>query len=443
MKILFVLPEYYPHSGGGISTYYQELMPVLKLQCTKIKILVGSGYTQSDKSFMQEGIEVEYLKPALYQHFLPKFSKYKIFPEVQKNLAAAWAMWEQAKNNKFDIIECTDFGLGFIPWLINHDRPVTIKMHGSTGQISTHDYKAEEELAADFVRQTELLFFTRCDLLQTYSKANQEFWQKQLPGKEIVHLYPVYNKSSEIFSYNERKTYGLVTGRIQQWKGPQVLCEASEILQASMPEVHWFGRDMSYQKIGISMKQHLAKQYPNSWDVKIKSKLPLPYKEIQGLQGKAKFGLIPSTWDMFNFTCLEFLSAGTLTVCSDGAGSSELIKNGVNGFTYPAQNAQALAGLLQGLDSISQEKYEQMAQQGQKTIRELLSPEVLVPAYMTCYHEAIKKFIPGKANNFMQTVYQPSNRYHQLDELLDLQPLRQLSIYNLKRLKSKILSLLN
>ncbi|MGI4019957.1 MAG: glycosyltransferase family 4 protein [Janthinobacterium lividum] len=443
MKILFILPEYYPHSGGGISTYYLELIPALKPYCTSIKVLVGSGYTQSIESFINNGIEICYLKPDLYKQYLPKFSKFSIFPELQRNIAAAWAMWEQVKDEDFDVVECTDFGLGFIPWIINNQKPVVIKMHGSTGQISTYDYKPEEQLAADFTRQTELLFFAQCNLLQTYSKANQVFWQKQFLEKEVVHLYPVYSKFTKTIPYPERTIYGLVTGRIQQWKGPKILCDAAEILKDKMPEIHWYGRDMAYTKHGTSMSQHLRTQYSNSWKVSIKTYNPIPNQEIYGLQAKAKFGLIPSTWDMFNFTCLEFLSVGTLTICSDGAGASELIENGVNGFKYAALDAQALSETLNKVAILSQKEYEQIASNGKETIGNLLSPEQLIPVHMEYYFKAIKNFIPATINDFLNEVYLPSNKTHKLDDLLDLQPLSLLLTYNLKRIKHKFFNKFN
>lgn len=443
MKILFILPEYYPHSGGGISTYYLELIPALKPYCTSIKVLVGSGYTQSIESFINNGIEVCYLKPDLYKQYLLKFSKFNIFPELQRNIAAAWAMWEQVKDEDFDLIECTDFGLGFIPWITYNNKPVVIKLHGSTGQISTYDYKPEEQLASDFARQTELLFFSKCNLLQTYSKANQAFWQKHLPDKEVVHLYPVYSKVTKTIPYSERTTFGLVTSRIQQWKGPEILCKAAEILKDKMPEIYWYGRDMAYTKHGASMNAYLNKQYPDSWNVSIKTYSPLPNLEIHDLQAKAKFGLITSTWDMFNFTCLEFLSVGTLTICSDGAGASELIENGVNGFKYAAQDAQALSETLHKAIALTQKEYEQITNNGKETIRNLLSPEQLIPAYLEYYYKAIKNFIHTPVNDFLNEVYLPSNKTHQLDELLDLQPLSLLSKYNLKRLKRKVLNKFN
>ncbi|RRN77723.1 hypothetical protein EIM50_18155, partial [Pseudoxanthomonas sp. SGD-10] len=192
MKLLFILPEYYPHSGGGISTYYQELVPSLLPFCSKIKIIVGSGYSQGGKKIDLGGIDVDYLKPELFQKYISKFSKYRIFPELLNNIAAAWAMWEQVKDDDFDAIECTDFGLAFIPWLIHHKKPVKIQLHGSTGQIGFFDPKISEELQTDFYRKIELLFFELADQLQTHSLANKSFWEQQLHNKTINYILPIY-----------------------------------------------------------------------------------------------------------------------------------------------------------------------------------------------------------------------------------------------------------
>jgi glycosyltransferase involved in cell wall biosynthesis len=188
------------------------------------------------------------------------------------------------------------------------------------------------------------------------------------------------------------------------------------------------------------MNQYLHQQYPDIWGTKIKTYNPVPNQEVYSLQAKAKFGLIPSTWDMFNFTCLEFLSAGTLTICSDGAGASELIKNGVNGLKYTAQDAKALSDVLIKANSLNQKEYKQIADNGKETIHNLLSPEVLIPAYLEYYFKTIKNFIPVTTNDFLNEIYLPSNRTHVLDDILDLQPLSLLSKYNLKRIKKRILN---
>ena len=59
---MFILPEYYPHSGAGISTYYQHYIKAIKPYCNRIKVLVGSGYLQGGNSLSVDGVEIEFLE---------------------------------------------------------------------------------------------------------------------------------------------------------------------------------------------------------------------------------------------------------------------------------------------------------------------------------------------------------------------------------------------
>jgi len=130
-----------------------------------------------------DNIEVEYLRVDLYHKYLNKFSKFDLLPEFKKNIAAAWAMFDQANAGEgFDIIECTDYGLGFMPWVINHKKPVITRLHGSTGQIHLHETKIPDSLLIDLIRQTELLLLPVCDRLITHSNANQKFWRRWISG---------------------------------------------------------------------------------------------------------------------------------------------------------------------------------------------------------------------------------------------------------------------
>ena len=47
MKLLIVTPEYPPDHGGGISTYYRDLVPALSAEGCEVTILKGSAYTKA------------------------------------------------------------------------------------------------------------------------------------------------------------------------------------------------------------------------------------------------------------------------------------------------------------------------------------------------------------------------------------------------------------
>ncbi|MDB5287597.1 MAG: hypothetical protein JWR05_2546 [Mucilaginibacter sp.] len=438
MKILFILPEYYPHSGGGISTYYEQYIRALQPYCTKIKVIVGSGYTQADDVFEHNGITVEYLKPALYQKYLNKFTLYNLLPDFKRDIAAAWAIWEQAKQGDgFDLIECTDFSLGFIPWVIDHTKPVVTRLHGCTGQISLHEYGIPVDLSTSFFQQTELLLLPKCDHLISHSEANRQFWNNTFNLNKVVKVNPVYTDVSKPLPLRQRESFGIITARLQRWKGPVELCKAYQLLPKDKPLIKWIGRDTIYEK-GITTGSYLEQNFSDIWGKHIIPHPPLPRAQILQLHQKAKFGLVPSTWDMFNFTCVEFMAAGIPVICSDGAGVVDMVQHNKNGFKYPAGNQQALAECIETINNISETDYNNIAGAAFETIKTELSPGTIIPVNLELYRSAISGFKPVSSNAYFDTLYKPSEQDYHISSILNKQPLKKLTKYYIHRLQSKL-----
>ncbi|MDB5109920.1 MAG: hypothetical protein JWR67_1034 [Mucilaginibacter sp.] len=438
MKILFILPEYYPHSGGGISTYYLHYIKALQPHCDEIKVIVGSGYTQANDIFEHEGITVEYLKPEIHEYYLNKFTQYDLLPEFKRNIASAWGMWQQASEGMdYDIIECTDFALGFIPWLIHHTKPVITRLHGSMGQISLHENTLSADLADLFIQQTELLLLPCCDQLISHSNANQLFWNNVLKSKSVVHISPVYNKLSQPLPLSNRDNNGLITARIQKWKGPIELCQAYRLLTTHKPFIKWIGNDKLYnnqQTTGSYLKSNFA----DVWDKYIVPQQPLSNTQIPAFQQKARFGIIPSTWDMFNFSCIEFMAAGTPVICSEGAGAVELIEHGINGFKYPANDIVALAECINAMCLLNDKAYMEMAKAAMERVKSTLSEDRIIPVNLQLYELALINFKPNSSNTYFDILYKPSELRHNISNILDKQPLKKLTPYYTKRVQQKL-----
>ena len=189
---------------------------------------------------------------------------------------------------------------------------------------------------------------------------------------------------------------------------------------------------------GIGTNAFLKNKYPGIWGKKIIYNKQAPNEQIISLQSKVKFGLIPSTWDMFNFSCAEFLAVGTPVICSDGAGASDLVEDGGNGFKYPAFDTHALADCMRRLNAMSAAEYQQMALMGINTIKERLSPETVLPINLDIYQNVIKNFQPGFTNDYLTGIYAPSEVQYHLGDILDKTSLKRLISYLLKRTRTKI-----
>ena len=437
MKILFILPEYYPHSGGGISTYYLHYIKALKSKVDKISVMVGSGYTQSDDIFNIDGVHIEYLKPDLYKRYKTKFSKFDLMPEYRNNIAASWAMWEQCNEGEgFDIIECTDFGLGFIPWLINHKIPIVTRLHGSAGQIDLHESQIGKSLYGDLNRQAELLLLRNAAKLITHSDVNKNYWKNILNTENLALIYPVYEDNQDTIPFKEKENYGIVCGRIQEWKGPDVLCKAIAEMQVK-PIVKWYGRDTPFNQ-KTSKNQQLTQDFPNIWGKYVLPEKPLPVAALVEIQKKAKFAIIPSTWDMYNFTGLEFLNVETALICSDGAGVSELIINGVNGYSYSKHNHTELADCIQKLLRLNEKEYTTLVKKGKETLFKELDSNTLLNQNIKVYQDILKIKIDSKTNDFIDEIFKPSEKIYSINTILNNIRLKTLIKYILNRMLTKI-----
>src|SRR3954469_23818543 len=163
MKLLFVIPEYLPHPGGGIATFYKNLLPYCVADGHSVRVVLASPYMQGTEHYVVDGVHVEQLDPERFERQLTALRRFAIFPELQRYLAAAWAAWEQADRGEgYDFVEATDFGLTFVPWVVTDTQStVQVQMHSSNGQIDSYDPREGFQLQAGVVRLIESALLRR------------------------------------------------------------------------------------------------------------------------------------------------------------------------------------------------------------------------------------------------------------------------------------------
>jgi glycosyltransferase involved in cell wall biosynthesis len=441
MKLLFVLPEYPPYSGGGIATFYKNTLPELAKQGHQVHVLVGSAFTSKLSSYEENGVTIDFLDTEALSLNLVRFNNYHAVPELQRHLAAAWTAWEQVKGGQgYDLVETTDWGLLFIPWVASPESPpAVVQLHGSVGQIDFYDPQHDSYLQGSFLRLLESGLLAVADELQTYSRSNAQAWS-QLSGRSVTYIPPALQPASTPEPL-VKSAEGLVVGRIQYWKGPTVLCEALRLLGKRAPALDWIGRDTVYRESSASMAAHLTHTYPDIWGVKVRPLGTLLPEETAKLQAKAQFIGVPSTWDVFNYTCAEGMAQAQTVLCSQGAGAADLIENGVNGLTFPADNPQALAESLDTLLSLSTEKRRQMGQAGQQIVQSKLNPNQIVQQRIEAYEKLLSRGkFPVRPNAWLLDAVSPNQPLDKPLSFLNRLPLRELSQYVLERGLKKLVS---
>ena len=347
MRIQILTPEY-DITGGGIATWYRALASEFCELGVDVRVIEGSGVCSEEvrAARVHSGVSVETLEHSRLVSWEKHFSAFEATPRLRRHIAAAWAMWEQADYGaNADIVEATDWGLLFVPPALEARRPLIIQCHGSIGQIADHDPVAGEETENLIVRLIERGVLSVASAIQTYSRTNAAFWRAET-GQDVAMIRPAWSSPSspKVHEVDDR---GLVVGRLQRWKGSAVLCEALRRLGSSAPSVDWFGRDTVWGERDHYTSEHLARTFPLVWGTKFFHYRQISPVEVARRQARALFNIVPSTWDVFNFTAVEAMASGRPTIVSTGAGASELIEDGVNGFLFAKEDADALAEAIE------------------------------------------------------------------------------------------------
>jgi len=430
VKILLITPEYPPDLGGGIVTFYRDLVPALRKQGCEISVLKGSAFVHGAEPYEYEGVGTLTLETPRYHQWLEQFAHFAMFPELRRHLAAAFALHEQAgEGDGFDAVEVTDWGLLFLPWVIQSKAQLLVQLHGSTGQIARQETADGRAAEGAFTLLLERAALAAAPRLSSYSSANVHWWQTVL-HRTVEYLPPPLGLKPAKFDKNIRTNKWLSVARIQEWKGPQVASAAWELLGDGAPRLEWIGRDTRQVTSGESMDASLRRNFPDAWGRMIQPMGQISPQEVQQRMRGAKAVLVPSTWDVFNLVAAEAMALGKVVVISDGAGAVDLVRHGVNGFVFPNNDAAALAELVQHVDKMNPEELDEIGQRAAATVRERLDPERIAAEKLELYRTLPK---PDAAQvSWLHKCLLPDRETNALTFLGAL-PLKELTAYVARR----------
>lgn len=388
MKLALIIPEW-GEVAGGLATYYRHLVPHLRNQGHEVHVFFGGSSVMDHSADNGQADDwVHCLQSAHYQQYLPQFEHLRALAGLDGHLAAAWGLWSQAQafagGKPWDLVECCDWGLGFMPWLAD-DTPLVVRLHASLGQIARTEKLPGQAAFQSVCSVVEQLGLYWADALVTYSNANAASWERRL-GQPVSVVRPAYPVEPVSRCLDAK---GLVSGKIQSWKGVEVLCQALE----RCPEVaiDWYGRDMPTHHQGRtrSMSQLMQQRYPNVWRTQLSAKGMVTPTELKTKRQGAAFVVVPSSWDVFNFTVVEAMAGAIPTVCSRGAGAGELISHGDNGLVFEPGDAAQLAECLQQLMAMGDDQRAAMGQAGRECVAQSLDPETQAARHIDHYQKTL------------------------------------------------------
>jgi len=509
LKLLYILSEYLPDSGGGIITHYARMLPQLVRRGHAVKVILASTGKLDHPTYEVDGVCVEPLQSRFLEKYKEGFTRWAGLDIFYYMLPVAWAAWAQAQENfDYDLVEVTDWALLFLPWVAAEKRaPVVVSLHGSCGQVDWFGKCEPRSLDGDLVRMVEAAALRGADVVHANSCANAEFWQEKT-GREIQVIPPAYgggtkadlttdytdklglqkgmatpgepelalsfqnpftselaqdsentsptcsaigpagaicaddggiesvggNQLADSAGFlagqsqaglpmdNQKLPYirtandliasgefsasvpireirgfhsapldapGLVVGRLQNWKGAEVLCKALRL--APEIEIEWAGGDTDWGTSGMKASEYLAANYPDVFGKRFRWIGRLDREKVAEKMQAAAFLVVPSLWDVFNLTVAEGMEAGLPMICSRAAGAEMLIQHGISGFLFDPAKPEELAGYLKQILEMSPVERNEMARNSQEAIKNLLGEDKILNLMEKSYGDAIKR----------------------------------------------------
>ena len=435
LKLLYILSEYLPESGGGIISHYARILPRLVERGHEVTVVLASKDKLGQPDYDIDGVRVRPLKAKFLEQYANRFGRWAGLDIFYYLLPVAWAACAQAQENfDYDLVEVTDWALLFLPWMATDKRaPVLVSLHGSCGQVDWFGKGEPRSLDGDLVRMVEAAALRGADVVHANSRANAEFWIAKT-GREIRVIPPAYggrnekaesvkfdsldpsrlalradlrslhltpapaldcgqNSSSPVTSHPLPATApqalkGLVVGRLQNWKGAEVLCKALRL--APEIEIEWVGGDTDWGTSGMKASEYLAASYPDVFGKKLHWIGRLDRKQVAEKMRGAGFLVVPSVWDVFNLTVAEGMEAGLPVICSRAAGAEMLIQHGISGFLFDPAKPEELADSLKLVAGMLEAERLKMGFSSQEAVKTHLNEEKFLNLLALSYGDAIK-----------------------------------------------------
>lgn len=403
--LALVLPD---SGGGGIYQYAQQLKHAL-IGHMDVHVVLADPYSSAGLGEGGAGFDnVEFEADWRVLREL-KRGPLSPFPQTIRMLATAFGAWRKVKELNPDVVELCDWPLSFAPAVLDQSIPYVVQCHGSMGQIAQHDPQAGNEFERAVVQLLEPQLISAAHSVQTYSSSNANFWEG-VAGRSVNMIRAPFTLPDMSDSDVQVVESGVVFGRLQRWKGPHVLCAALRNLGQSAPRIDWYGGVKPWDSSDWPTDRRLAADYPDVWGTTLCHHDALPRQQVGAIQSRALFNVVPSTWDVFNFTAVEAMAAGRPTIVSTAAGASELIVDGENGFLFESEDPLSLSAAIERIMTMSETQRAQIGKAGRHTIGTTLDPAVIAEQRVSAYNEVMRSFEtarPAKPNAWISDLISP------------------------------------
>jgi glycosyltransferase involved in cell wall biosynthesis len=184
---------------------------------------------------------------------------------------------------------------------------------------------------------------------------------------------PLIDPRASIF-HDKKEDFVLFAGRLETYKGPQVLIEAAKYLP----------KGTVIKIAGVGPEEEVLKQcVPPESAVQFLGFVP--GNELWRFMRKAKAVVVPSLWyEPFGLVALEAMCQGTPVIVSKRGGLPEIVGKSRAGFIVPPNDPRRLAGAIQQVVS-DETLFQDMGDAARLRAEEIGNPQAHLAKVMEMY----------------------------------------------------------
>jgi glycosyltransferase involved in cell wall biosynthesis len=394
LRIAFATPEYVTetHFDGGLANYIHRVSKTLAELGHDVHVVTLS--LKDEAEFDHAGVNVHrvMLKPAW--HMLNRATRYSLTTTLHwLNFSTQTyrKLKQLHRRDPFHLIQYPNYsfcGLLSIPLL----RATHVVRASSYQPAWRAAMGLSENVDSAALERLEALQYklTRNVLVASSSVQKQLRDQTSVADARLVHS-PFYVETREwdhtVYERHlEGKKFALYFGRFHLHKGFHRLAQALPRFLAAHTDAYvaLIGRDME-TSLAPSMAG-FARAQCGSFAERLILLENLPHHQLYPIIANAHLVVLPSLIDNSPNACLEAMGLGKAVIGTRGTSFDELIREGVNGFLIPPDNAEALAEKM--ISAWTDPDLPRMSEAAKQRMAEF-APDKTVAALLSYYSEVL------------------------------------------------------
>jgi glycogen(starch) synthase len=354
LALCFVTREYPPETDyGGIGTYYQAVAQTLAQRGHTVVVL--SEALGAERYEVCDGVHVYRIRPRYSVSHLPLIWRLQAVWRGYR-LAVALALRQIVARHAIQLIESPELHAEpYLYSLLPKRPPMVVRLHtGACVGIKFNPQPRTLRIRLNMRLENALL--SRAQAISAPSKAVAE--ESQRCGLRLRRYQVIPNGvDTDRFAPPERESAAprlLFCGRLEHWKGADVLCAALPSLCAAFPslQVHFIGAD-TQGRDGAWASERLRQLVPSRYQAQLQFLGKMPHEQLVAQYQQATVVVVPSRWESFGLVAVEAMACGRAVVVSAAGGLAEVIEDGISGLQCPVNDSQALAAAVARLLSDS------------------------------------------------------------------------------------------